>query len=283
MPFKKVLIAVDGSKYSQIAAGYGFWLAASIDAKLTAQHVMDPRLVDLFIAPEFTDELGLSASAEISDKVFSALRRVSKLILKVVSGEAEGRKLSVHTILDEGHVVEEILKRSHDQDLVIIGHRGMGSQPVVSELTVGSIAERVAVGSKKPVIIAARPIESMNELLVAYDGSEPSRGALLMAEQLAKLGRVRLKAVTVIPDKSHKAEAEMTVEQGKKLLREFWPEEVFSIAEGNTAERLLETAGKNQSLLVIGAYGFRNPEANVMGQTVTSVVRTAKCSLLIYR
>lgn len=283
MPFKKVLIAVDGSKYSQLASGYGFWLAASLDAKLTAQHVIDPRLVDLFIAPEFAEELGLSASAQISDKVFSALRRVGKLILKVLSSEAEGRKLSLHTVLDEGHVVEEVLKRAQDNDLVVIGHRGMGNQPVLADMTVGSVAERVAVGSKKPVIIAAKAIESMNELLVAYDGSEPARGALLMAEQLAKLGRVRLKALTVIPDKSHEAEARMTIEQGQKLLREFWPEEVFSIAEGNAAERLLETAERNQSLLVIGAYGFRNPETNVMGQTVTSVVRTATCSLLIYR
>lgn len=104
-----------------------------------------------------------------------------------------------------------------------------------------------------------------------------------MAEQLAKQGRVRLKAVTVIPDKSHMAEAEITIEQGKKLLKEFWPEEVFSIQEGNTAECLLQTASKNHSLLIIGAYGYSNPENNVMGRTVTSVVRNSNCSLLIYR
>lgn len=283
MPFKKVLIALDGSKYSQLASGYGFWLAASLEAKLTAQHVIDPRLVDLLIAPEFAEELGLSATQEISDKVAASLRKVGKLILKVVTSEAEGRKLNIQTCLDEGHVIEEVLKRAADHDIVVVGHRGMGAQPVVSELTVGTVAERVAVGSKKPVLIAATPIEALNELLVAYDGSEPSQGAVLMAEQLAKMGRQRLKAVTVIPDESHRAEAELTIEQGKKLLREFWPEEVFSVQVGNPADCLLETARKNQSLLVIGAYGYRNPEANVMGRTVTSVVRKSSCSMLIYR
>ncbi len=283
MPFTKVLIALDGSKYSQIASGYGFWLSANIEAKLTAQHVIDPRLVDMFIAPEFCEELGLSASAEISDKVFSALRRVAKLILKVVSTEAEGRKLHVSTCIDEGHAVEEILKRSAEHDLVVIGHRGIGVQPVIAEVAIGAIAERVAVGSKKPVLIASTPIQGLNELLVAYDGSEPSKGALLMAERLAKMGRVRLKAVMVVPDESHKAEAHLMIEQGKQLLKEFWPEEVFSVEFGNPSDKLLEIAKQNQSMLVIGAYGYSNPEDNVMGRTVTSIVRKATCSILVYR
>lgn len=285
MPFKKILIAVDGSKYSQLASGYGFWMATNITgAKLSAQHVIDPRLADLMIAPEFAEELGLSVSVDISDKVFSALRKIGNLILKVVSSEAEGRKLGIHTYLDEGHVIEEILKRAKAHDLVIVGHRGGGKEPVVSELSVGAIAERVAVGSKTPVLIAATPIDSLAELLVAYDGSEPSQGALLMAENLAKLGRVRLKATIVIADSSHKAEAELTIEQGKKLLREHWPEEVFTVEEGNPADKLLELASRDRSLLVVGAYGFRNPEANVMGRTVTSIVRKSNNhSLLIYR
>ena len=283
MPFKKVLIALDGSKYSQIASAYGFWLSSCLDAKLSMQHIVDPRVADMLIAPEFAEELGLAAASEISDKVFAALRKIGRLILNVVNNEAQGRNIAVHTHLDEGHVVEEILKRAAEHDLVILGHKGMGKHPVIAELALGTVAERVAVGSKKPVLIAVSSIESMNEILVAFDGSEPALGALLMAEQLAKQGRTRLKACIVIPDESHRAEAELTVEQGRKLLREFWPEEVFSIITGVATDELPTLAQKNQSLLVIGAYGFRNPELNVMGRTVTSIVRRSACSLLIYR
>lgn len=283
MPFKKVLVALDGSKYSQIATGYSFWLSANLDAKLSMQHVIDPRIADMLIAPEFAEELGLTASNEISDQVFAAIRKIGKLILNVVTKEAEGRKLSVHTHLDEGHVVEEILKRTENNDLVLLGHKGMGQHPGLAELVIGTVAERVAVGSKKPVLIAVTPIEAMDEILVAFDGSEPSRGALLMAEQLAKRGGKRLKAVIIIADESHRAEAELIIEQGKQLLREYWPEDVFCIDTGTAAERLLALARKQQSLLVIGAYGYSNPEANVMGRTVTSIVRKAGCSLLIFR
>lgn len=283
MPFKKILVALDGSKYSQLASGYGFWLASSLDAKLSMQHVIDPRVADMLIAPEFAEELGLTAANEISAQVFTALRKIARLILNVASKEAEGRKLAVQTHLDEGHVVEEILKRSAENDLLIMGHKGLGKHPVLAELALGTVAERVAVGCKKPLLIAVSQIESLNELLVAFDGSEPARGALLMAEQLAKQGRVRLKACTVVADDSHRAEAELTIEQGKKLLREHWPEEVFRIVDGVAADELPLLAQKNQSLLVIGAYGYRNPELNVMGRTVTSIVRRSTCSLLIYR
>ena len=35
MTFNKILVALDGSKNSQIAAEYGFWLASDLEAQLT--------------------------------------------------------------------------------------------------------------------------------------------------------------------------------------------------------------------------------------------------------
>ncbi len=283
MPFKKILVTLDGSQYSQTAANYAFWLALALDAELSGEHVVDPRLVDLFIEPEFAEELGLSKSIQTTDKVFSALRRIGKLILELFGTEASGRGLKVHTYLDEGYILDEILKRSLNYDLVIMGHRGRGHRKIPAELMVGSIAERVAVASKKPVLISVHPLESQTEILVAYDGSEPSRGALLMGEALAKSAGQRLRAIMVIPSASHHGEAQLMIEQGKDYLREKWPEEVFLIREGHPAEVLMEHAEKNGSLLVLGAYGFSNPDENVLGSTTTHVVRRARNSILVYR
>lgn len=270
--------------YSRLASNFAFWLASNLSGHINAQHVVDPRLADLLVAPEYTEELGLSESLAISEKVFGALRKIGNIILNVAAEEASGIAVHLSKFLDEGHAVEEILKRSEDSDVVIVGHRGCSQQQhTISELLIGSIAERVAVGSRKPVLIAATPIEALKEVLVAYDGSEPSQGALLMAEQLAKATGLKLRAVTIIPDLSHRPEAELTIEQGNKLLREDWKEEIFSIQIGETSRTLIDKASKEFSLLVVGAYGFRNPESNVLGRTVTSIVRNSKCSLLIYR
>ena len=66
MTFKNILVALDGSSSSQLAADYGFWLATNLGASLSAQHVVDPRLVDLFVEPEFGEELEIATGASTS-------------------------------------------------------------------------------------------------------------------------------------------------------------------------------------------------------------------------
>lgn len=43
MTFNKILVALDGSKNSQIAAEYAFWLASNLDAELAGQHVVEAK------------------------------------------------------------------------------------------------------------------------------------------------------------------------------------------------------------------------------------------------
>ncbi len=283
MPFKNILIALDGSKYSQIAAEYGFWLASSLDSGLAGIHVLDPRLVDLFIAPEFAEALGFSRSVDTAEKVFVALRRIGKVILDLFATEAIGRGIKATTILGEGYIVDEILREARSCDLVIVGHRGRGECQVPTDLVIGSVAERVAINCSKPVLIAVKPVSDLKQVLVAYDGSEAARGALLMAENLAKNANAKLKAITVVGSSKERAEAHLLIEDGRAYLREKWQEEVFSIEEGAVAPIILDYANVTNSLLVLGAYGFKNPDENILGSTTTRVVRNAKASVLIYK
>lgn len=283
MTFKKILVALDGSSNSQVAAEYGFWLASNLGASLAGQHVIDPRLVDLFIEPEFGEELGFGVSISTSEKVFTALRRIGKVVLDLFASEAANRGLKITTFLDEGYVSEEIVKHGDKHDLLIIGHRGKGKRAVPSRLMLGSVAERVAINADVPVLIAVQPVSRVKQILVAYDGSEPARGALLMAENLAKNTGAKLKALTIVTSDQNKAEAQFLVEQGESYLREYAAENIFSIEEGAVTNTLLGYANNTDSLLVLGAYGFKNPDANVLGSTTTKVIREAKSSVLVFR
>jgi nucleotide-binding universal stress UspA family protein len=283
MLFDNILVTLDGSPSSKIATRYGFWLASELNAQLSAVHIIDPRVVDLLIAPEFVEELGLSKTIDVSDKVFIALRKIGKLILEVFAEEALGRGLKTHTYLEEGYITEEILRLSLEYDLVIMGHHGYVQSKMPVPVSIGSVAERVAVGSKKPVLIVQYPVEAVGEILVAYDGSEAARGALLMAEQLAKYTRKTLKAMLVIPDESHLTEAKIIIEQAKSYLRESWNNDVFIIKTGHIAKTILDYANKTKCLVVVGAYGYRDPEDNVLGTTTTHILRTSTDNLLIYR
>lgn len=283
MTFKNILVALDGSSSSQLAADYGFWLATNLGATVSAQHVVDPRLVELFIEPEFGEELGFGISIETSDKVFNALRKIGSVILNLFATEAAGRGLKTTTFLDEGYVAEEIVKYGDKFDLIIVGHRGKGKRAMPSRMMLGSMAERVAINAGVPVLIARQPVDKIKNILVAYDGSEPARGALLMAESLAKNTGATLKAITIVTSDQNKAEAKFLVEEGERFLREYSDKDVFSIEEGAITNTLLGYAEATNSLLVLGAYGFKDADSNVLGGTTTAVIRQAKSSVLVFR
>lgn len=283
MPFRNVLLALDGSEYSQRAAEYAFWLSTELDAQLTAQHVVDPRLVDLFIAPEFGEELGFGQAVDTEEKVFKAIKRIGKVVLELIEKEAEKRGIEIDSYLDVGHVVEEIIKRADKHDLTVIGHRGKGHKMSATNLMTGSVAERVVYSASDPVLVAVSPMDEVEQFLVAYDGSEASKGALLAAEQLAKETHRSLKALMVVAEGEKVTEAELIVEQSETVLREFHRKEVFSIEKGPHAKTLMDNAYSTNSILVMGAYGFSKIEDLVLGNTATQVVKQTRTSVLVFR
>lgn len=282
MPFKKILVALDGSKNSQVAADYAFWLASTLNAELTGQHVVDPRLVDYFIEPEFAEELGYSRSVETSEKVFFALRRIGKTILNIFSQEGLSRGVTTVPVLSEGYIPEEILQLSGEFDLLVVGHRGRYEHKLPARVFLGSIAERLARDSKTPVLISRQPYREIKQVLVAFDGSEASIGALLMAENLAKRLNIPLRAVTSIATPEHHAEAQLMIEKGESFLKQERSSGVFSILEGDATETILKEAQQN-SLLIVGAYGYATKEQNVLGSTTGSIISRSLSTVLIYR
>jgi nucleotide-binding universal stress UspA family protein len=284
MPLTNILVPVDGSTYSQRAIDYAFWLAQHIDGSVTAQHIVDPRLLDMIIAPEFAASLGFATTVDASEKARLALETIGKTILDLFRKEAKD-KVEVETLLDFGSIIEQILERAVAYDLVIVGHHGKRSEGTLANTMIGSVAERVAVLSKKSVLVATHPVVDVKEIAVAFDGSEPSRGALLLGESLAIKTNKPLKAVVVAQSgaKEHMAGAHLTVEQGSRVLRKMSGKDVFSILEGYTTKTILDYATSSRALLILGAYGYRTPEENVLGSTTTGVIRRARTSVLIFR
>ena len=272
---------------------------------MEALSVVDPRIVDLFLSPDFAEDLGLKPSIDASAKIIKGLKRIATVVLKLWKADAEkhlGATAKTHMVL--GDVTEEIIKSGKNKDLIVVGHRGVGYRRHQASLThfrVGSVAERVAVGASTSVLIAVEPIEKVRTILVAYDGSEPSKGALLLAEQLAMATGLPLKALLVVKENEQLKQASSTVEMGASLLRNYGSQDqcanngsvavktkcimdtVFEVEVGQPANSILKKAEEQNALLIVGAYGFRDPEDNVIGSTTTHIVRSTRTSVLVYR
>lgn len=142
----KILIAVDDSRYSEIASDYGFRLAKKLNAEVglvhvndviatTTGHLTDPILNEpMLMMPEAMD-----IQEEASRKLFDRL-------------SAEHSDTTIYTFIKVGNARDEILVTAEEwnADMIILGTHGRtGFDHFIS----GSVAESVARKAKCPVLI----------------------------------------------------------------------------------------------------------------------------------
>ena len=161
--FKNILIATDGSEYSDNAIKSGFKMANNYQSKVHILHVYDPRTVSM--------EEGLSIEKE--DFVAVHLDGFKSMV--------EGKKMCeiaevdcTDTVIPSLDPATEIVKYARDNaiDLIVIGTLGKTG---VSRFLIGSVAEKVvrrapcSVHIAKPVIEGKEKIKEADEVVIPRD------------------------------------------------------------------------------------------------------------------
>jgi nucleotide-binding universal stress UspA family protein len=138
---RKILMAIDESKYREKIIRYGLTLAKSLGAGVTAIHVIDRS--SLASLSDLTGLLGYYEGGNIT-YYEEQLRKHAKELL----GEAdtlakkEGVKINTEVIMNAPSVAEGIINYASTKgiDLIIIGTKGMTG---MQKLLMGSIADKV--------------------------------------------------------------------------------------------------------------------------------------------
>lgn len=143
--FKRILIAIDDSTFSEKATRIGFNLAKMLNAKVSLLNVMDPP------STSYTGDPLLGQQPLIMPEIAQMQEEASKAVLerfgKLWNGEQE-----LTTFSQIGNPRIEILATAEDwkADLIILGTHGRtGFDHFIS----GSVAEGVARRSLCPVLI----------------------------------------------------------------------------------------------------------------------------------
>ena len=136
MEISKILVAVDGSKYSDKAFEYAISIIQNHKQQLLIVHVIE--------------NLG-----NIGYSNFNQLKQDSQIILQkyITKAESKGLKSSLRIIEDEGNSpAEKILNISEKEkvDTIIVGTKGQKSS---EQFLLGSTSYKVARYSKCTVII----------------------------------------------------------------------------------------------------------------------------------
>lgn len=143
--FKRILIAIDDSTFSEKATQIGFNLAEALNAKVALLNVMDPP------STSYTGDPLLGQQPLIMPEIAQLQEEASKAVLerfgKLWKGEGE-----LTTFSQIGNPRVEILATAEEwkADLIILGTHGRtGFDHFIS----GSVAEGVARRSLCPVLI----------------------------------------------------------------------------------------------------------------------------------
>lgn len=138
MPFRRILVAIDGSECSDHAFSTALEMAALAGAKLTALAVEGP-------LPAYAATIGeVDEVKREKDAYFQTLVAAAR-----TQGEEAGVEIDV--VVRPGHPAELISRMAEEggYDLIVLGHRGH----FVRDRLLGSTADRVAEHAHCPVMI----------------------------------------------------------------------------------------------------------------------------------
>ncbi|GBE55406.1 MAG TPA: universal stress protein [Euryarchaeota archaeon] len=133
---KKILLATDGSAFSEKAGKYAIYLGKKLEAEVTALHVIElkpPR----FLSPEDIDR----QKAVMAKDCFNVLKK-----------RAENKCVKLSTlILVSRSTARSILDESEDgYDLIVMGSLGKTG---LKKLLLGSVSEEVVRKASIPVMV----------------------------------------------------------------------------------------------------------------------------------
>ena len=138
--FKNIILATDGSKYSENAVEYAVELANISRARISAIYVVD------------TGAFATIPMDAAWENMYELLKTEGNEATEKVEAEAKRSDVEVECFVVEGHPAEEIVKLSETipADLIVMGTLGKRG---LDRFLLGSVAEKVSRTSKVPVMI----------------------------------------------------------------------------------------------------------------------------------
>lgn len=139
MPFKRILVAFDGSEQSAKAFNAATNLAKELKSKLAIVNVLDPDF-----AIENPD------AGMVRELILKDMREDQKKLIEQILENPLNEEPTIYTA--EGNPYKEILiaAESFKADIILLGTHGRTG---LSRLLMGSVAEQVIRHSKKPVLV----------------------------------------------------------------------------------------------------------------------------------
>jgi nucleotide-binding universal stress UspA family protein len=296
----RVVVGVDGSAGSRAALAYAMTTAAARGAQLevVSAYAVTPYWTDLYAWDPTVVE---TVRAQTEERVSSFLSEVRRdPAVSAVPGAAD---VAVRTAVTAGLAADELLERSRDADLLVVGSRGRGG---VRSAMLGSVALHCVTHAQCPVVVVhpmvTEPVVPAR-VVVGIDGSARSRAALVraVAEAAQRGGEVEAVAAYELAD--HWTDMSSTLipstdqiradlqERATSFVREVCdglggegggaqPAVHVRVVEG-PAHDVLVSRARGATLLVVGSTGHGQLRSLLLGSVALHCAMHAPCPVMV--
>lgn len=286
---KRILACIDASSYAASVCDLTAWAAERLSAEVELLHVHQRR--DAVAARnDLSGAIGLGVKSELLEELTRIDEAEGRLAIEKGRVLLEGTACrlkekgigNVHMLHRHGGIVETIIEREEDTDLVIIGKRGASSEFASDHI--GSKIERVVRSSVKPVLIASREIRPISTAVIAFDASPASMRAVEHAAKSDLFNGLSLHLVMAgAEDDANReklAAAAAMISEARKAA-----DAPVTYLENARAEKVIGSymEDRTDAFLVMGAYGHSPLRTLIVGSTTTAMIRTVKRPVLLVR
>jgi nucleotide-binding universal stress UspA family protein len=299
----KILVAVDGSVYSEAVVG--------LVAALRIGRKSEATIVTVIPEHVFPGGRTLADLLGRTPALRAQLRKAEEArAVELLAGPAKtlgDRGLAVETSVRRGNPADEIMKacRTLRPDLVLVGAKGTSAIP---EFSLGSVAHKVMKYAPCSVLVAKKESKSIDRVLVPIDGSRYSDEVVQFLLRIPLPRRAEIVLMTVVQpwaaalvrayggdaEGSRRIIAELRGAEEEAAQRLMTEAErhlqgggykvSLLVARGDPSQEILREAGEQRvDLVALGAKGLTGVRRFLLGSVSQRVARYAEPSVLIVR
>ena len=266
----KILLASDGSRYSEWAARFLSRLQLSSSDAVTIFHAID------WMPFQYDEDFYFGTLKELKNK---AAPDVLDPALQILSSTRAIKSVALDDGPPEQYILDAAVKL--DADMIVMGSGGIKD---IGSTLPGSVTKSIAANSTKPVIIVKRPPDLKSgsmKILFATDGSEQSLATEEFLSVIPFADDTKVTVLNVTEANEKDLESGKIVQEAASRLRKRFKSIRVRLNIGSPSSEILKTAEEMEAdLIAVGCRGLRGIK-KMLGSVSNHVLAHSNCSVLI--
>ena len=273
---KKILLAMEGNRFSNSTLKYGIEMAKRTDSLLVGVFLRDLKyagyMYPIMFDQPYVDTIGYS-------KFLKEERETINSTIKTFNDRCAKEGVAHHVHLDESAPIEGLLHESAYADLIIMDTK-MNISSMLPDSPSSTLRD-ILVDAHCPIMIVPASYQEIKNVILSYDGSHSSAYAIRMFNYVfPEWSDYKTTLISVADDKGGHLKENTNI---RELTGRHFSNISYQVMKGDVAKEASKFMKHNSSnsIIVMGAYG-RNALSRLWRQSLANMfIKEAKVPVFI--